>query len=281
VKVFHTSGTTREQAGKHYFETTALYDAALKTHFAKMMPAQVGARVEMLSLTASPAEAPHSSLTHMIDVLMTEYGCHGRLARPCEHYFTRGGRTDYDLFHKRLREASAAGGPVYVFGTAFGFVGYIDSKPAPVALPAGSCVMETGGFKGRSREVGREEMYAELARLFGIGEDRIVAEYGMTELSSQYYDNTLHRRSGRIKVPPAWMRPVVVDPTTLEELPVGEVGLLRHVDLANRGSCIAIQTEDLGRLVGDGIELLGRAPAAEPRGCSLAVEELLASRRSQ
>ena len=87
----------------------------------------------------------------------------------------------------------------------------------------------------------------------------------MTELSSQYYDDILvgdasQRRSGRrIKVPPPWMRPLVVDPITLEELPVGEVGLLRHVDLANRGSCIAIQTEDLGRLVGDGIELLGRA----------------------
>ena len=162
VQVFHTSGTTREQAGKHYFETTVLYDAALKAHFVTMMGTPAGARVQMLSLTASPAEAPHSSLTHMIDVLMAECGCHGRLARPCERYFTRDGRVDYDQFHRRLREAAAAGGPVYVFGTAFGFVGWLDSSPAPVALPAGSCVMETGGFKGRGREVGREEMYGGL-----------------------------------------------------------------------------------------------------------------------
>jgi hypothetical protein len=101
----------------------------------------------------------------------------------------------------------------------------------------------------------------------------------MTELSSQYYDapRTRERIEPRVKTPPPWLRPIVVDG---EGRPVarGVVGALRHVDLANRGSVIAIETEDLGALVDDGLVLLGREQGAELRGCSLDAETLLARR---
>ena len=116
--------------------------------------------------------------------------------------------------------------------------------------------------------------------------DAIVAEYGMTELSSQYYDahGSRARVEPRVKVAPPWLQPIVVDGEG-RPLPNGIVGAIRHVDLANRGSVIAIETEDLGALVGPstgaeetGLVLLGREQGAELRGCSLDAETLLARR---
>jgi hypothetical protein len=243
-----------------------------------------GARPRMPALTPPPTEAPHSSLVHMVAELMRAFDPTGG------RFYVREGRERFDEFERDLRSAAAAGGPVCVIGTAFAFVHWIDTQPTPVALPAGSRVMETGGFKGRSREVSRDWLYGELGRLLGLATDRIAAEYGMTELSSQYYDDVLLNAGGRpgrggagaepsvehrrIKVPPAWLRPLVVHPETLEPLPAGEAGVLVHFDLANRGSCVAVRTEDVGRIVGDGIELIGRLPAAEPRGCSLGADEI-------
>jgi hypothetical protein len=195
-------------------------------------------------------------------------------------FFVRDGRLDAATFAEETRRCD---GPVCVLSTAFALVHLLDAGTGPIPLPPGSRVMETGGFKGRSREVERGELYRRVAELFAVPEGRIVAEYGMTELSSQFYDASLvigHPSLAahpRVKVPPAWMRSVAVDPVSLEPLPPGETGLLRHVDLCNRGSVIAVQTEDLGRVVDadGGIELFGRAPEAEPRGCSRAVEDLL------
>ena len=109
---------------------------------------------------------------------------------------------------------------------------------------------------------------------------RIVNEYGMTELLSQYWEPGLETDGPlpieeRRHVAPPWLRTRVLDPATLEELPAGERGLLCHVDLANLGSVACVLTEDVGRLDEDGLQLFGRAEGAEPRGCSLAVEALL------
>jgi hypothetical protein len=113
----------------------------------------------------------------------------------------------------------------------------------------------------------------------------VVNEYGMTELGSQFYDSTLRdwtertemrhlQISARRKVPPPWVRVQVVDPETLSPLAEGATGLLRFYDLANLHTVCAVQTDDLGQQRGPGFEVLGRATGAEPRGCSLAVEEL-------
>ncbi len=131
-------------------------------------------------------------------------------------------------------------------------------------LPEGSLVVDTGGCKGYPRDVPRAAIVARYGEVFGVPPAQVVNEYGMTELCSQLYA----RATGPLE-PPPWMRTLVCDPLTGRPQPPGHAGLLRHFDLANLGSVVAIQTEDIGRQVDGGIELLGRAPRAEARGCSL------------
>jgi phenylacetate-coenzyme A ligase PaaK-like adenylate-forming protein len=106
--------------------------------------------------------------------------------------------------------------------------------------------------------------------------DRIVNQYGMTELGSQFYDSILREPdTERRKIAPPWVRVRIVDPESGRESPPGEAGIVVITDLANTGSVIAVQTADLGRRIGDGFEVLGRSPGAEARGCSIAADELL------
>jgi hypothetical protein len=191
-----------------------------------------------------------------------------------------GERLDGTAFERALTLAFEEHVAVCIAGTAFAFAALLDDLDGAV-LPTrpGSRIMETGGFKGRMREIARDELYAQLARCFTLDEERIVAEYGMTELTSQYYD-AQWSRSGqeRVKIGPPWLRPSIVNGNG-RAVADGEIGILRHVDLANRGSVVAIQTEDLARRVGEGgFVLLGRDPDAHLRGCSLDVEDVLARR---
>jgi hypothetical protein len=139
--------------------------------------------------------------------------------------------------------------------------------------------MVTGGFKGRSREVERGLLRRDVARAFGVPEAHVVAEYGMTELTSQLYEGTLPGAalSGDpdVLLEPPWLRVEPVDPVTLEPVAPGELGIARIVDLGNVDSALVVQTEDLVRRRGGGIELTGRRPGATARGCSLALEALL------
>ena len=170
-------------------------------------------------------------------------------------------------------------------GTAFAFVHLLDALAADGSrfrLPDGSRVMETGGFKGRSRTVPREELYAAIDGRLGIPPDRIVNEYGMTELLSQFYEPVL-TGGARLHRPPPWVRTRVLDPATLEPLPPGREGLLCHFDLANLDSVCCLLTEDLGveppEAEGNGFRVQGRSSGAEPRGCSLAMDDLMTAVR--
>jgi hypothetical protein len=151
-------------------------------------------------------------------------------------------------------------------------------------LGPASRVVDTGGQKGLSRPLSRAGFLRECWTVLGIPGYYCVNEYGMTELCSQGYDSVLDDRfHGRSLAPrrlvgPPWLRTRVLDPDTLVAVPHGGPGLLCHHDLANAGSVSAILTEDLGRTAGeDGIELLGRAPGAPPRGCGLLLAELVPS----
>jgi hypothetical protein len=109
-----------------------------------------------------------------------------------------------------------------------------------------------------------------------------VNEYGMTEMSSQFYDGTAGTAAepeARWHAGPPWVRTEAADPETLAVLPHGEVGVLRHRDLANLHSVAGIQTEDLGITSAEGFRVLGRARGAEARGCSLAMDDLLTALR--
>jgi hypothetical protein len=162
-------------------------------------------------------------------------------------------------------------------GTAFSFVhllDFLEERNLRIQLPAGSCVLETGGYKGRSRTLSKPDLHALITERLGVPPSHILCEYGMSELSSQAYDRVLEvsgtaARGSRVFHFPPWSRARVVSPETGREVADGETGLLRVFDLANVFSVMAIQTEDLGIRRGKGFELVGRAERAEPRGCSL------------
>jgi hypothetical protein len=183
-----------------------------------------------------------------------------------------------DAFVTDVKAAIVAGQPLCLAGTAFAFVELLDElagRNVAYALPAGSRIMETGGFKGRTRTVAREELYAQLTARFGVPETAIVAEYGMTELTSQYYDDVTQRDTVRVKRGPPWLRTRVLGADG-KDVAGDIVGSLVHVDLCNRSSCVAVATQDLGALTRDGLVLLGREQGAELRGCSLDAELLRA-----
>ena len=268
---FETSGTTQSRSGRHYLESPKLYEAALLAGFDRAMLAD-GAALRYVMLVPDPRERPHSSLGYMMATVARERGDGG------DGWYLRGDGIDVAALRTDVARAHADGAPICVAATAFALLALLDELDAQgtaLPLPAGSRVMETGGFKGRTRVVGRAELYARAATAFALEESAIVAEYGMTELSSQYYDSPASRWSPRrIKLPVPWLRPLVVD-VNGNPLPDGIVGAIRHIDCANRSSAVAVATEDLGAIVPGGLLLLGREEGAALRGCSLDAEDLL------
>jgi hypothetical protein len=190
---------------------------------------------------------------------------------------------------RAAERALATGRDLVVLATSFALVLLQDTLAGrTVAAPARTVVMQTGGFKGKSREVAPAELRASVAQTFGIDPAHVVSEYGMTELTSQLYEATvpgsaLHAErhgSAGVYYEPPWLRVIPVDPVSLTPVALGEVGIGRIIDLGNVDSAVAVQTQDRVRRVASGIELLGRTPGATPRGCSLAIEEFLAARSS-
>lgn len=278
--VFRTSGTTNgSKRGEHHVMDLALYrDSLLPNFLAHLVPD--GASLRMVSLVPSPAELPDSSLSYMI-------GCVAdRVARGgAGFYVDAAGRIDHRALHGVLAGAEVAEEPVLLVGTAFALVHWMDAMSEEAwtfRLPEGSRIMETGGFKGRSRTLPREEFYTALTERHGVPRHMIVNEYGMTELLSQFYEPVIREASdpglsGRRLVGPPWVRTRVLDPVTLGPAPDGSPGLLCHFDLANLGSVCAVLTEDMGVAADGGFRVLGRSPGAEPRGCSLAMDQLMSS----
>ena len=260
VRRFLTSGTAGGLRGQHSLRDLTLYDRAARAaaEFALFLG---GERMHLVVLAPHPDEAPESSLSYML----------GRF----EAWFSTGVDWVFPIDARLGRVLDAATGPVALLGTSFAFVHAEDLLGRRFALPDGSRVMQTGGFKGRSREVAPAALRRAIGERYGIAQDRIIAEYGMTELSSQMYELNLRGASHRRLWVPGWVRARVVDPQTLRPLPDGASGILRLDDAANLDTVCAIQTSDLAIMHGQEIELLGRAPGAVPRGCSLAVEEAL------
>lgn len=273
---FHTSGTTAEASGRHFMETSKLYDAALLAGFDHFMLAD-RLQLRYLNLVPNPANRPHSSLGYMMKRVSDARGDGGTA------WYVENDRLNAAAFTEDLLSAIEHDRPVCIATTAFALVHLLDAldERRYFALPTGSRVIETGGFKGRSRKVERHDLYVTTAERFGLSRSCIIAEYGMTELTSQYYDDLLVNERGddslvRYKVSPPWLRARVIGPDG-QTLPNGTVGALVHVDLANRSSCVAVQTEDLGVQFDEGLVLIGREQGASLRGCSLAAEDLVAS----
>lgn len=279
---FRTSGTTVGARGEHAMRDAGTYDAAALAFGRQWLARDLDRRVPVVVLGPSPEEAPDSSLVHMCELFVRELGVPADRAST---YLVSGGILEVDRLDERVVQALARGEPMLVLGTSFAFVHLVDAVGRfTFELPRGSRVMQTGGYKGRSREVPPDVLRADLARIFGLDPRAIVGEYGMTELSSQFYERTLFDPDAPLGlyVEPPWARVVPVDPDTLEPVPEGEIGIAKILDLMNVDSAVAVLTQDRVRRAGEGtrrgFELLGRAPFATPRGCSIAIDEMLSER---
>ena len=289
--LFRTSGTTSGARGEHALSTTATYEKAALAWArwalffdAPAAPATLPRRTLPMAIALTPPPSrpsADSSLHFMIQLFATELASDA-------HYLQ--GAPDKLVDPVALSEACAAAEraavPAVVMGASFAFVKLLDALgDQRLPLPARSRIMHTGGFKGRSREVAPDELLRRMATTFAIPPHAVVGEYGMTELSSQLYEGTWRAAQGLatpsarhgVFVAPPWLRAAAVDPETLVPLPEGEIGILRFEDLANVDSALVVQTADRGRCRGSTVELLGRLAGAPPRGCSLAVEELMES----
>ena len=277
VASFHTSGTTAEARGTHHFRTLETYHAQSLAFGRRALASDREGPRTVACLAPALGAPPTSSLGMMMHYFADAWDPHTPAA---ERWLVDDGDVNVARLERAALAASSRGEPLVLLATAFALVALLDRiNGHSFSAPPESVVMVTGGFKGRTREVAPDRLRADLARTFGISERRLIGEYGMTELSSQLYEGTLP--NGALAGPPgvflepATLRVIPVDPVTLEPVPDGEVGLAKIIDVCNVDSAVAIQTQDRVRRVAGGIELLGRAPGAPPRGCSLALESLL------
>jgi hypothetical protein len=271
---FRTSGTTLGTRGVHAMRDTATYDAAALAFGRWAL--QAFAREPVFVLGPSPREAPDSSLSHMNGLFSRAFGTP---ATEDETYFIKDDILDVALLDERIARIMAQGHEsALVLATSFALVHLLEALGgAPFRFPPKTRVMQTGGFKGKSREVAAPELRRDLASAFKIDARAIIGEYGMTELSSQFYEATVASPEAErwIYLEPPWARVVPVDPVTLEPVLHGQVGIARIEDLMNVDSAFAVLAADRVRRKGPGFELLGRAEGAPPRGCSIAIDEIL------
>jgi hypothetical protein len=313
--VFHSSGTTEQKPSRHFHnaESLAVYEASLWAWFRphlladklklELQPsaAPVGVQASacgcgdedfrLVILTPPAVQAPHSSLVHMFETVRQKLGAAetafvGKLAADGAWML------DFDAAFVALSSGGDGASPppqtpdarpLLLLGTAFSFVHLLDflaENNLRFDLPAGSRVMETGGYKNRSRSMPKTELHQFITERLGIPSSHIICEYSMSELSSQAYDGRAALLRGQdwgraaarpyrfFRFPP-WARVQIISPETGCEVVDGETGLIRVFDLANVFSVMAIQTEDLGIRRDEHFELIGRAQLAEPRGCSL------------
>ena len=279
---FHSSGTTGQKPSRHFHnpESLSVYGESLW----KWFNANLGDAGELCFLTPGLKAAPRSSLVYMFEFVrriysLPETAFTGTIAADGSWLL------DFASTIQKLKTACEAGKPLTLLGTAFSFVHLLDhlaETNVHFELPSGSRVMETGGYKNRSRVLPKAELHALITKQLGVAAEKIICEYGMSELSSQAYTvrsdqcPEMSRNQAVFSTAfthhfhfPPWARVQIISPETQQAVAEGETGLIRIFDLANVFSVAAIQTEDLGIRRGDGFELVGRASLAEPRGCSL------------
>lgn len=270
-RVFMTSGTTgRAARGRHFHPQLDVYDLSMKRYFAQRFM-QGAERLPMAILFPDEQAMPNSSLAHYLALAKSEFGTAD------SRYFLGSEGLDMPGLCAALEESQRSGQPYALLGASFSLVHVMDALRAQglrFQLPAGSRILDTGGYKGQSRELPLEEFYADLSDLLGVPRTYCINMYGMTELSTQFYDDG-NAVLPSVKSGPHWIRSRLVEPVTGRSVAAGERGILVHCDLANYNAVSTILTEDVGLWADGGFLLLGRAEGAAAKGCSLAVDEFV------
>jgi phenylacetate-coenzyme A ligase PaaK-like adenylate-forming protein len=250
---FVSSGTTGSQTSTHYVADKTLYEES----FLRCFTCFVGKpeAFVILALLPSYPERNNSSLVYMVHELIKRSG------HPASGFYL----SDLDAFALKLQELAFQQQTILIFGVGFALLEVVEKYrfTLPHAL-----VFETGGMKGRRKEITREELHDKLSKGFGVSV--ICSEYGMTELLSQAY--SINGESFRC---PPWMKIFIrdaQDPLTILQQ-TNKRGGINVIDLANMYGCSFLATQDLGRCRDDGsFEVLGRFDYADVRGCNGLVE---------
>ena len=249
--VFESSSTTGKGVSRHFVKSSTLYEQAFKSSFELAFGPHT--RYCHLALLPSYLERQNSSLVYQVNGFIEDTKHLGS-----SFYLHQV----HDLF-EHLRKNEAAEIPTLLWGVSFALLDFIELFQFPLQH---TMVLETGGMKGRRKEITREEMHSNLKQAFSI--NSIAGEYGMTELMSQAY-----AVKDGLYTAPNWMRisaREINDP--LSKPIVNKHGALNIIDLANLNSCAFIASSDLGKVYSDGtFEVLGRIDHSDTRGCNLLV----------
>lgn len=251
---FQSSGTTKMNLSKHFIANENIYQESIFKSFEQF----IGKPEDFIFLGLLPSylERQNSSLIYMVDHLMK------KSAKPENGYFLYNHSDLFELLSE-LKDKK-----VILFGVSFALLDFLDfCNTNPSAFPISNTliVIETGGMKGRKEEMTKDELLKILQE--GFKTDKIYSEYSMTELLSQAY--SLGNNEYKC---PVWMKVLIrnaEDPFSYEK--EGKNGAINIIDLANIHSCSFIATQDLGKIVGDKFQVLGRIDHSDIRGCSLLV----------
>ena len=249
--VFTSSGTTGSQTSRHYVKDLAVYQQSFRQGFADFY-----GNIEeytILALLPSYLERTGSSLITMVADLIERSG-----SADSGFYLN-----EHDLLAEKLTSLDRSGRKVLLIGVSFALLDLVETHRFQLK---NTIVMETGGMKGRRKELIREELHAILCEGFGV--EHIHSEYGMTELLSQAYS-----AGSGLYESVRWLKVLIRDTNdALSYQRPLKTGGINLIDLANIHSCSFIATQDLGRLHPDGrFEVLGRFDNADIRGCNLLI----------
>lgn len=248
--VFESSGTTQSLTSRHLVKEVAIYRQSFLKAFAQFYGEVTDWCI--LGLLPSYLERQHSSLVMMVDELIRLSG------HPASGFYL----DEHERLSATLQELEAQSQKTLLIGVTFGLLDFAAAYPQQLKH---TVVMETGGMKGRRKELTRAEVHRLL--MDGLGVGSVHSEYGMTELLSQAYSTG----EGRFTCPP-WMKVLVRDEEDPFVVLESGRGILQVIDLANTYSCSFIATEDVGRVYEDGsFEVWGRLDNSDIRGCSLLV----------
>ena len=251
-KVFYSSGTTTNSRSKHFISSLKLYQKSFINNF-KLNYSDI-TQYTILALLPNYYDNKDSSLIYMIEKLI-------KLTKSKESGFFLD---DYFNLSKKLIELDTKKErKTILIGVPYALLDMIDFNQFQLN---NTIIMETGGMKGRRKEMVRTELHEKLKRGFGVS--KIHSEYGMTELLSQAYS----KGDGIFKTP-SWMKVIIRDINDAQNLDFNKKsGAINIIDLANYNSCSFIATDDMGKHVNDDeFELIGRVDNSDIRGCNLLV----------
>ena len=250
---FTSSGTTGMQTATHFVADKSLYEESFLRCFRQFVGNPKDYAI--LALLPSYLERENSSLVYMVNELIVES------ENPDSGFYLY----DFEEFADKINQLEAQNRKILVFGVGFALLDVVEQYQFNAK---NLIVFETGGMKGRRREMVREELHQKLQ--IGFGVKTICSEYGMTEMLSQAYS-----LNGKTFRPPAWMKVFIrdaQDPLSIVTQPNIRGGI-NVIDLANVYSCVFIATQDLGKIHPDGsFEVSGRMQNSDVRGCNMLVE---------